>query len=169
MKKFSVLFVCTGNICRSPTADGVLRKLVSSAQLDGTVEVDSAGTQGYHVGQAPDQRAQQHAQRRGYDLSGLRARQVGPEDFHRHDLILAMDRSHFAVLNRLCPAEHKSKVRLFLEYAQGASVGEVPDPYYGGAEGFEHVLDLVEDACAGILDEIRALLQPSAIPELAGR
>lgn len=168
MKKFSVLFVCTGNICRSPTADGVLRQLICSAQLDGKVEVDSAGTLDYHSGQAPDHRAQQHAKRRGYDLSVLRARQVGPEDFHRHDLILAMDRSHLAILNRLCPAEHKSKVHLFLEFARNASVEEVPDPYYGGAEGFEHVLDLIEDASAGLLDEIRTLFQPAIVAELAG-
>lgn len=158
MNKFSVLFVCTGNICRSPTADGILRQLVSSAQLDGKVEVDSAGTQDYHTGQAPDRRALQHAKRRGYDLSTLRARQVESEDFHRHDLILAMDRSHLAILDRRCPPEHKHKLRLCLEFAPQAKTQEVPDPYYGGEEGFEHVLDLIEDACRGLLAHMQGHL-----------
>lgn len=158
MKKFSVLFVCTGNICRSPTADGILRQLVSSAQLDEKVEVDSAGTQDYHAGQAPDRRALQHAKRRGYDISTLRARQVEVQDFQRHDLILAMDRSHLAILDRRCPPEYKHKLHLCLEFASQAKAKEVPDPYYGGDEGFEHVLDLIEDACQGLLEHMRGHL-----------
>lgn len=168
MKKYSVLMVCTGNICRSPTADGVLRHWLDKVGLSEQVTVDSAGTQHYHTGQAPDPRAQMHAEQRGYDLSELRARQIEPHDFQYFDLVLAMDRSHLAVLNRLCPDEHKNKVRLFLEYARHSSHKEVPDPYYGGAAGFERVLDLIEDACAGLLDEIRMLIQPPVAVDAAG-
>ncbi len=135
-----------------------MRQLVSAARLEDKVKVDSAGTQGYHSGEAPDQRAQQHAKRRGYDLSPLRARPVESEDFHRHDLILAMDRSHLAILDRRCPPEHKHKLRLCLEFARQAHGQEVPDPYYGGDEGFEHVLDLIEDACRGVLEHMQAQL-----------
>ncbi len=155
MEKFSVLFVCTGNICRSPTADGVLRKMLQDSQLENYVEVDSAGTLDYHCGEQPDPRAQFHAKRRGYDLSFLRARAVVDQDFLRHDLILAMDRSHLAILDRRCPVEHKHKLRLFLEFSRQASAMEVPDPYYGGEEGFEFVLDLIEDACNGLLEHVR--------------
>lgn len=158
MKKFSVLFVCTGNICRSPTADGVMRALVAAAGLQADIEVDSAGTQGYHVGEAPDHRSQQHAARRGYDLSDLIARAIAPDDFQHFDLILAMDRSHLALLERQCPPEHKHKVHLLLEYASRARTMEVSDPYYGGDAGFELVLDQVEDGCAGLLEHIQAQL-----------
>ena len=158
MKKFSVLFVCTGNICRSPTADGVLRRMLQQHQLEALVEVDSAGTLDYHSGEAPDPRAQLHAGRRGYDLSFLRARPVNEQDFHRYDLILATDRSHLAILDRRCPLEHKHKLRLFLEFARNVVGMEVPDPYYGGEEGFEHVLDLIEDACRGLLEHVRPQL-----------
>lgn len=161
MKKFSVLFVCTGNICRSPTADGVLRKLLQSGQMDASVEVDSAGTQNYHTGERPDERAQLHARRRGYDLSILRARPVKPEDFECNDLILAMDRSHLAILEQRCPPENKHKLRLFLEFAQQSKTLEVPDPYYGGDEGFEYVLDLIEDACGGLLEFVRGQFVPA--------
>lgn len=147
MAKYAILMVCTGNICRSPTADGVMRHMLAQAQLTDHVEVDSAGTMDYHVGEAPDRRAQMHAQRRGYDLSALRAREVRARDYHDFDLILAMDHSHLQVLQRQCPPELRHKVQLFLSYAQQFSEREVPDPYYGGADGFEHVLDLVEDAC----------------------
>lgn len=159
MKKYSLLFVCTGNICRSPTADGVMRKLAQDSGLD--IEVDSAGTIGYHVGEEPDTRAQNHARQRGYDLSPLRARQLVKDDFSRFDLVLAMDRSHLAILDRYCPPEHKSKVKLFLEFASQASESEVPDPYYGGSAGFEHVLDLVEDGCRGLLEHIQQQLTPA--------
>jgi len=142
----SVLFVCTGNICRSPTAEGVLRHLAKQAGVD--VHVESAGTGGWHVGHPPDERAQHHARGRGYDLSAQRARQVGPRDFEAFDLIVAMDRGHLAALQAQCPREHRAKLRLLVPGR------DVPDPYYGGAEGFERVLDMVEAACAGLLREI---------------
>ena len=143
-----VLFVCTGNICRSPTAEGVLRHLASARGL--ALHVESAGTGDWHVGQPPDERALHHARRRGYDLSAQRARQVRAADFETFDLIVAMDRGHLRALLRHCPPEHRAKVRLFLE-------GEdVPDPYFGGAEGFEQVLDLVEAACRSLLEELSA-------------
>ncbi len=153
-----MLFVCTGNICRSPTADGVLRKLVADAGLAHAIEVDSAGTYDYHVGEAPDRRAQQHARKRGYDLSALVARQIHPADFSRFDLILAMDNSHMAVLRRHCPADELPRLQMFMSFARRHRIDEVPDPYYGGAEGFEQVLDMVEDACAAILEHAREQL-----------
>ena len=142
-----LLFVCTGNICRSPTAEAVFKKLSISEKLD--FEVDSCGTHDYHVGQAPDARSQEHARRRGYDMSAQRARQISTGDFGTFDLILAMDRGHLGLLERRCPAQHRAKLRLFL------GERDVPDPYYGGADGFEEVLDLVESACAGLLQELR--------------
>jgi len=155
----SVLLVCTGNICRSPTADGVLRRLIGEAGLEERVLVDSAGTHGYHVGEAPDARAQEHARRRGYDLSGLRARQVAEDDFERFDLILAMDRGHLAILRRLTPPEHRDKLRLFMEFAEGWDAAEVPDPYYGGEAGFENVLDMIEAGSRGVLAELQRSLK----------
>ena len=152
-----VLMVCTGNICRSPTADGVLRHLIAERQLAKRIAVDSAGTQSYHVGEAPDRRSTQHAKRRGYDLTPLRARQVNPADFVEFDLILAMDRSHLVYLNQHCPAEYRYKIRLFLDFATRFTESEVPDPYYGGDQGFEHVLDLIEDACLGVMKEMLQL------------
>jgi len=146
---FQVLFVCTGNICRSPTAEGVLREMALSESL--SIHVESRGTHDYHVGEPPDERAQHHARQRGYDLSAQRARHVSVEDFERFDLILAMDRGHLRLLRRICPAHLQSKVRPFLPDR------DVPDPYYGGAEGFERVLDMVEEACRGLLDEIKTL------------
>lgn len=143
-----MLFVCTGNICRSPTAEGVLRRLAELEKLD--IHVESRGTHDYHVGDPPDERAQDHAKRRGYDLSAQRAKQLGKRDFEEFDLVLAMDHGHLRILQRLCPQQHARKVRLFLQEA------DVPDPYYGGPEGFEQVLDLVEAACRGLLDEMRA-------------
>jgi len=144
-----VLVVCTGNICRSPTAEGVLRHLAAEMQIP--LHVESAGTHDYHVGEPPDERAQHHARRRGYDLSRQRARRVRKSDFQEFDLILAMDRGHLGILQRQCPAEHRAKLRLF------AAQREVPDPYYGGPDGFEQVLDLVEAACRDLLAEIRTL------------
>jgi protein-tyrosine phosphatase len=141
-----LLLVCTGNICRSPTAQGVLKRLAQETGIP--LHVDSAGTHDYHVGEAPDERAQRHAARRGYDLSALRARRIVLEDFETFDLILAMDRGHLRVLERLCPTEHRAKLRLF------AGQREVPDPYYGGPEEFERVLDLVEAAARDLLAEI---------------
>ena len=146
MKK--VLFVCTGNICRSPTAEGVLRHLAKDAGID--IHVESAGTHDYHVGDPPDARAQRHAKGRGYDLSAQRARQVRRRDFEEFDLIVAMDRGHLEILRDNCPPQHLAKVRMLVKGH------DVPDPYYGGAEGFEQVLDMVEAACLGLLSEIRA-------------
>lgn len=153
--KVCVLLVCMGNICRSPTAEGVLRALVERQGLSRWVEVDSAGTHGYHIGKAPDPRAHQAAARRGYDLSPLRARQVNDFDFVRFDHVLAMDRDNLALLKRACPVQHSHKLGLFLDYASECDEDEVPDPYYGGPEGFEHVLDLVEAAAAGFIAGLR--------------
>lgn len=146
-----ILFVCMGNICRSPTAEGVMRSLVDSRGLGECFELDSAGTHGYHIGEPPDHRSQLAAASRGYDISGLRARQVVAEDFHRFELILAMDRSNLVLLERSCPKPHLSKLKLFMAYAGDAGCDEVPDPYYGGADGFERVLDLCEAAARGVI------------------
>lgn len=154
MKTASVLFVCTGNICRSPTAEGVFRKLLADNALEQKVRADSAGTHDYHVGQPPDRRATAHARGRGYDISGLRARQVVAADFAAFDLLLAMDRGHLEILQRMSPQEHRHKLRLFLEFS-GQGNADVPDPYYGGSEGFEQVLDMVEAASRGLLDHVR--------------
>ncbi len=151
-----ILFVCMGNICRSPTAEGVFRHAVLKAGQEERFHIDSAGTHDYHIGKEPDRRTQQAALKRGYDLSVLRGRQVRREDFEHFDLVLAMDHSNLANLHRICPAEHRHKVSLFLEYSRNFSEREVPDPYYGGAHGFEHVLDLVEDAAEGLLEALAA-------------
>lgn len=149
-----VLFVCMGNICRSPTAEGVFRQLAREAGLEEAVCIDSAGTHDYHVGKAPDERAQAAALRRGFDLSLLRARQVEERDFLEFDHILAMDRENLANLQRICPPGHRHKIRLFLSYSSRFAEREVPDPYYGGRQGFDHVLDLVEDASRGLLESL---------------
>ena len=150
-----VLFVCLGNICRSPTAEGVFARMVTEADLDEVISVDSAGTHAYHVGEAPDRRAQQTARSRGYDLSSLRARQAGRADFHEFDYVLAMDRDNLEILGTLCPTGMESKLRLFMSFAPDHPA-EVPDPYYGGARGFEQVFDMVEEASRGLLDSIRS-------------
>lgn len=152
------MFVCTGNICRSPTAEGVFRKLVADTGLDGHIVVDSAGTTNYHAGQPPDPRMQAAARARGYDLSRLRARQVGHDDFDRFNLIVAMDRDHRDILARLAPATGARKIRLMMEFARGSQYAEIPDPYYGGPEEFELVLDLIENAAEGLLATLRAEL-----------
>jgi protein-tyrosine phosphatase len=146
-----VLFVCFGNICRSPTAEGVFRHLLAQEAPELQVEVDSAGTAGYHTGHPPDLRSQRAAHARGIDLSGLRARQVTAEDFLRFDLILAMDRDNLEELEAMRPAESRARVRLFLEYAPELGRTEVPDPYYGDARGFEEVLNLSAAASRGLI------------------
>jgi protein-tyrosine phosphatase len=161
----SVLFVCMGNICRSPTAEGVFRKLLSERAPQLRVVVDSAGTHGYHVGRPPDGRSVAAAARRGVDLSNLRAREVVAEDFERFDLILAMDRLNQATLLDRCPADYQARIRLFLEYARTAESLDVPDPYYGGSHGFEHVLDLVEAAANGLLDDLLSGRPRSAVAD----
>ncbi|MGE8318324.1 MAG: low molecular weight protein-tyrosine-phosphatase [Comamonas sp.] len=143
--------VCTGNICRSPTAHGVMRHLLAQQGLADQVQVDSCGTHDYHVGEPSDRRSQKHALRRGYDLSDLRARQVGAADFERFDLILAMDAHNLSLLRQRCPAAQQHKLHLLTEYCSRHANTGVPDPYYGGDAGFEQVLDLVEDACEGVL------------------
>ena len=156
-EQISVLFVCMGNICRSPTAEGVFRHHVVEAGLDEHVEIDSAGTHAYHAGEPPDRRAQAAAERRGISLSGLRARRVRAEDFERFSYVIAMDRENHALLAEFADPDHHDKIRLFLDYSSGPE-SEVPDPYYGGATGFERVLDLVEDASRGLLEVLRSRL-----------
>lgn len=151
-----ILFVCTGNICRSPTAEGVARRMIDTAGLAHLIEVDSAGTHGYHVGEAPDPRTRRVAERRGYDLSALRARRLEAADFETFDLLLAMDAGHLAHMRRMCPPGREPKLDLFMRYARNFALDEVPDPYYGGERGFEAVLDYCEDAVAGLLEAIRA-------------
>ena len=157
-QKTSVLFVCMGNICRSPTAHGVFRAMVAGEDLAEVIAIDSAGTHAYHVGNEPDRRAQETARRRGVDLSDLVARRVSEEDFGRFDYVVAMDQENFLSLAEICPEEHREKIHLFMDFAPGMRTREVPDPYYGGAAGFERVFDLVEAAAQGLLDEIRGKL-----------
>lgn len=153
--KASVLFVCMGNICRSPTAEGVFRHRVEGAGLASLIRIDSAGTHAYHQGEAPDRRAQAAAERRGISMAGQRARRVRDDDFERFDLIVAMDRLNLETLKDRADAEFHERIRLMLEFSSGASLEDVPDPYYGGAAGFERVLDLVEDAAEGLLQHLR--------------
>ena len=150
----SILFVCLGNICRSPTAHGVFAQMLHDAGLHKHITVDSAGTGAYHVGNKPDSRMMKAAKKRGFDLSYLRARAVQQSDFSDFDLILAMDDVNYSDLIEICPTDYKHKLKMFLSFARSSSVESVPDPYYGGADGFEEVLDLVEDACTEILKNI---------------
>jgi protein-tyrosine phosphatase len=150
-----ILFVCLGNICRSPSAEAVLRAIAAREAPELQIEVDSAGTAGYHIGDAPDSRSQAAALRRGYDMSPLRARIVEAADFERFDLILAMDTKNLEVLRKRAPAGYRERVRLFMEFAPDCGLDEVPDPYYGGPTGFEQVLDLVEEASRGLLVHLR--------------
>jgi protein-tyrosine phosphatase len=152
----SVLFVCMGNICRSPTAEGVFRRLVAERAPGLAIEIDSAGTHDYHVGDAPDRRAIAAASRRGIDIGSLRARVVDESDFERFDLVLAMDRLNREILLDRSPARYRERVRLFLEFAPAIDEQDVPDPYYGGPVGFERVLDLAEEASMGLLEEVRS-------------
>jgi len=154
-----ILFVCMGNICRSPTAEGVLRKLAQERAPGLQLEIDSAGTHDYHLGEPPDARAVAAAARRGIDLRALRARQVEARDFSRFDMIVAMDHLNREVLLDRAPLEYRDRIRLFMEFAGDPRVSDVPDPYYGGPLGFEQVLDLAEEAAAGLLEELLDLAQ----------
>lgn len=154
--KVKVLMVCMGNICRSPTAHGVFEHIVKQHELSERIEVDSAGTHAYHIGESPDPRSCEVAKQRGIDLSDLRARKAIAEDFDRFDYVLAMDRDNFRILNDMCPMEHKDKLYLFLDFApQLKPQREVPDPYYGGPRGFDQVFDMVEQASEGLLEDIQ--------------
>lgn len=150
-----ILMVCMGNICRSPTAEGVLRKFLRNNRLADKVEVDSAGTHGYHIGEAPDSRTQRVAASRGYDLSQLRARKIAYQDLDYFDLILAMDRTNLDNLMRMASPEQRQKIALFMDYAANFDDDEVPDPFYGLGHSFDLVLDMVEDAAQGLVDHIR--------------
>lgn len=156
-----VLFVCLGNICRSPTADAVMRAKVKAAGLEHLIQVDSAGTANWHEGKQPDARSIEKAALRGYDLTPLRARQVQVEDFDAFDYVLAMDESNLADLNALKPAAARTAPQLFLREFGSTSEHQVPDPYYGGDDGFEHVLDLLEAACSQLLNHIQRTLNAS--------
>ena len=158
MTIFRVLLVCMGNICRSPTAEGVLRQYIRNNNLGDKVEVDSAGTHGYHVGEAPDSRTQRAASARGYNLSQLRARKVARQDLDYFDLILAMDKINLDNLRRMATPEQQDRIKLFMDYARNFDDDEVPDPYYGLGHGFDLVLDMVEDASQGLIEEIRKIL-----------
>ncbi len=153
-----LLFVCTGNIFRSPTAEGVFRHLLNEKNIADWVEVASAGTHGYHIGEVPDQRAQQAATRRGYDLSRIRARKVVPQDLDYFDMILAMDRNALEELRLICPPERSGRLGLFMDYSVAFDKDEVPDPYYGSGQGFDLVLDMVEDASQGLIDKVKERL-----------
>jgi len=151
LNKVAICFVCMGNICRSPTAEGVFRRLVEEHRLGARITIDSAGTHGYHTGVSPDPRAARIAAARGYDLSCIRARKVEANDFRVFDYLLPMDRENLGYLKALRPTDGKAEVKLFMEFSKGFSEREVPDPYYGGLRGFERVLDMVEDASQGLL------------------
>ena len=153
--RFGVLFVCTGNICRSPTAEAIFRKLAGEAGIGEAILADSAGTHGYHIGEPPDPRAQDAAAKRGYDLSGLRARRFEYADFQRFDLVLAMDRDNHSILLHMARPSAAHKLKLMMSYARRCEEEEVPDPYYGGPQEFERVLDMLEDAAGGLLESLR--------------
>ncbi|HED52249.1 MAG TPA: low molecular weight phosphotyrosine protein phosphatase [Gammaproteobacteria bacterium] len=159
MSNICVLFVCMGNICRSPTAQGVFERLVKEAGLEASITIDSAGTHAYHVGEPPDRRATQAAAVRGIDLTPQRARRVREDDFESFDYVLAMDRDNLEDLRAICPAHVQERIRLLLDFAETDQSGDVPDPYYGGAQGFERVLDLVEEGARGLLENIRQRME----------
>ena len=154
-----VLFVCTGNICRSPSGEGIFRHKIAEAGLSENISTDSCGMEGWHVGNAPDKRSVAAAANRGFDLSDLRARQIQPEDYHEFDYLLAMDRGHYQQMMQQAPSGTESKVRMFLDVLDGqGSARDVPDPYYGGADGFELVLDMIEEASDAWITDIRTRL-----------
>jgi low molecular weight protein-tyrosine phosphatase len=165
MTTFRLLFICLGNICRSPMAEGVFRRVIEEEGLADRFEIDSAGLGDWHVGQAPDDRAQAAAQSRGLDISGQSARQVQQEDFARFDLLLVMDRSNYGELKRRAPKAAHGKIRYFLDYAPHVGTKDVPDPFFGGAEGFDHALDLIEEAAHGL---VAALVGDEALPAKRG-
>lgn len=149
--EFKILFVCMGNICRSPTAEGILRKKLINKDLLLKVHIDSAGTHNYHPNSPPDSRSQAHALRRGYDLSDLKARAINENDFKEFDLLITMDWDNRALLEERCPFEYQHKIRGLAEFLQTTKASVIPDPYYGGEQGFEHVLDLIEEATDGLM------------------
>jgi protein-tyrosine phosphatase len=161
MKNFAVLFVCMGNICRSATAHGVFKRKLMDAGIAHQIKVDSAGTHNFHPGSPPDARSQVHAEKRGYDLSDLRARQLAGGDFPHYDLILVMDWDNLALVQDECPPEHLGKVRRLTEFCLTHDAAVLPDPHHGGANGFDQVLDLVEDACDGLLRYVRQKIEPA--------
>jgi len=161
LRFMKILFVCTGNICRSPTAEGVFRHLVAAAGLETRVGIDSAGTHGYHIGDPPDRRSCDIAASRGFDLSALRARKVQARDFQDFDLILAMDRGHLAHLRAIRPDGARAEVKLFLDFHPAARGQDVPDPYYGGPEGFADVLEMIEDTSHALLEHVKDRLPQS--------
>jgi len=163
MKTVSICFVCLGNICRSPTAEGVMRRLVGEAKLAERIVIDSAGTGDWHIGEPPDERAQLAAGRRGYKLADLRGRQIAAADFDRFDLLIAMDDKNIVALRQICPPHQRDKIRLLMEFvpeadARWSGAREVVDPYFGGVEGFEQVLDQCEVACRGLIAALRPQL-----------
>lgn len=149
-----VLFVCSGNICRSPTAEAVFRKVVEDSDSNLRIQIDSAGTGTWHAGEAPDLRSQEVANTRGFDLSNLKSRQITVKDFYKFDYVVVMDISNLKNLQQMCPEELQYKISLFMDYAPEFEQKEVPDPYYGGQEGFSLVLDLIEGAADGLLSHI---------------
>lgn len=153
-----VLMVCMGNICRSPTAEAVLRHKLRERGLAAAVEVDSAGTHGWHEGAPADERSQRHARKRGYDLTGLRSRPVSEQDFEQFDLLLAMDWENLAHLEDACPPQHRRKLQRLMAFAPQALHPEVPDPYYGGPHAFDRVLDLVEAGCDGLIEHLQGVV-----------
>ena len=156
---YHLLFICMGNICRSPTAEGVFRHLIQQSGLTQYLTIDSAGTHDYHPNSPPDPRSQQHAARRGYDLSPLRARQLNDLDFEKFDLLLVMDWDNLALTEERCPPEHMRKLRRMTEFCMKHDASVIPDPYYGDSDGFDHVLDLIEDASKGLLMHVQQKLQ----------
>ena len=156
VQNVGVLFVCLGNICRSPTCEGVFRQLIKDEKLRIQFDIDSAGTGGYHIGEPPDSRAIDVAHGRGVNLESFRARLLSRSDFQRFDYIIAMDRNNLRDINKLAPENYPGQITLFMDYAENWHENEVPDPYYGGSGGFERVLDMIEDASIGLLQAIKS-------------
>lgn len=154
MRMTKILFVCLGNICRSPTAHGIFQKMIDEAGLQEKFQVDSCGTGSWHIGHHPDERMQKAALKKGYDLSTLTARKLALKDFKQFDYILAMDTRNLADIIKLAPDQYKGRIQLFLDYADDKNLLEVPDPYYGGEQGFEHVVNLIESGCEGLFDKV---------------